>query len=552
MNETGAVRCAVYTRKSTTEGLEQEFNSLDAQRESAQAYIASQRHEGWVCLPSGYDDGGCSGGSIQRPALQQLLADIEAGTVDCVVVYKVDRLSRSLLDFARIIERFQRHGVSLVSVTQQFNTTSSMGRLTLNVLLSFAQFEREIISERTRDKMAAARRKGRRLGGVPVLGYDVQPTDKQLVVNTEEAEQVRAMYELYLQHRGLVPVLRQIQRRGWRTKRWVTNKGIELGGSPFTKSGLHRLLRNVTYTGKVSYKGALYEGQHDAVVGAQLWQRVQEVLRDNYRAGAREGRNRYGALLQGLLRCTPCGTGMGHTCTQKKDGKRYRYYVCRNAQQRGWASCPHPSLNAHEIEAAVVQHIRAQANNEGDDRARALEVLDAWESLAPLQQARTLRSLIERVGHDARDGTVTVAFRSRGDGGTSPLEVSFAFQPRNGRRNGHRTDPDPDTEPGRVPRIARLMALAIRFEGLIRSGQVRDYAHLARLGYVTRARITQIMNLLYLAPDIQEALLFWPPTTRGRDPICEQDLRPIAAITQWSRQRALWAALLKQRPSVRP
>ena len=181
MNETGAVRCAVYTRKSTTEGLEQEFNSLDAQRESAQAYIASQRHEGWVCLPSGYDDGGCSGGSIQRPALQQLLADIEAGTVDCVVVYKVDRLSRSLLDFARIIERFQRHGVSLVSVTQQFNTTSSMGRLTLNVLLSFAQFEREIISERTRDKMAAARRKGRRLGGVPVLGYDVQPTDKQLV-----------------------------------------------------------------------------------------------------------------------------------------------------------------------------------------------------------------------------------------------------------------------------------------------------------------------------------------------------------------------------------
>ena len=181
VNETGAVRCAVYTRKSTTEGLEQEFNSLDAQRESAQAYIASQRHEGWVCLPSGYDDGGCSGGSIQRPALQQLLADIEAGTVDCVVVYKVDRLSRSLLDFARIIERFQRHGVSLVSVTQQFNTTSSMGRLTLNVLLSFAQFEREIISERTRDKMAAARRKGRRLGGVPVLGYDVQPTDKQLV-----------------------------------------------------------------------------------------------------------------------------------------------------------------------------------------------------------------------------------------------------------------------------------------------------------------------------------------------------------------------------------
>jgi len=205
----GLVRCAIYTRKSTDEGLEQEFNSLDAQRESAEAFIRSQQHEGWVCLPDRYDDGGFTGGNMERPALKRLLADIEAGEIDCVVVYKVDRLSRSLLDFARIMETFERHGVSFVSVTQQFNTTSSMGRLTLNILLSFAQFEREIIAERTRDKMAAARKKGKWVGGVPVLGYDVDSRGGRLLVNEEEAVRVRAIYDLYLDHQALLPVVQE-------------------------------------------------------------------------------------------------------------------------------------------------------------------------------------------------------------------------------------------------------------------------------------------------------------------------------------------------------
>ncbi len=354
----GLVRCAIYTRKSTDEGLDQDFNSLDAQRESAEAYILSHKHEGWVCLPERYDDGGFTGGNMERPALKRLLADIEAGEIDCVVVYKVDRLSRSLLDFARIMETFEKHGVSFVSVTQQFNTTNSMGRLTMNILLSFAQFEREIIAERTRDKMSAARRKGKWMGGGLVLGYDVAPRGGRLIVNEEEAAQVRAIYELYLEHRSLIPVVRELDRRGWRNKRWITKKGNEHGGAPFTKNTLFRLLTNVIYIGKVSYKGTIYPGEHDAIVDAKVWKRVQELLRRNGRNGGKEVRNKYGALLKGLLYCVPCNTAMVHTYTAKKNGRRYRYYVCLNAQQRGWDACPTKSVNAHDLETFVVDHIR--------------------------------------------------------------------------------------------------------------------------------------------------------------------------------------------------
>jgi site-specific DNA recombinase len=388
----GTVHCAVYTRKSTEEGLAQEFNSLDAQRESAEAYIASQKHEGWVCLPDRYDDGGFTGGNIERPALKRLLADIESGGIDCVLVYKVDRLSRSLLDFARIMELFDKHGVSFVSVTQQFNTTSSMGRLTLNILLSFAQFEREIISERTRDKMSAARKKGKWIGGPPVLGYDIDPRRTRLVVNEDEAAQVRAIYELYLEYKAVLPVVQEVDRRGWRTKRRITKKGRERGGRRFNKNDLFRVLTHIIYTGKINYKGTIYEGEHEAIVDADVWQRVQDTLRRNGSTGGREVRNKYGATLKGLLYCTPCGTGMGHAYTCR-NGKRYRYYVCLNAQQRGWASCPTKSVNAHEIETAVAEHIRSIGGNGEMIAATAAKVRE--ESVKRLTELET-----EQRGHE--------------------------------------------------------------------------------------------------------------------------------------------------------
>src|SRR6266702_1647113 len=239
------LRCAIYTRKSTEEGLTQEFNTLEAQRESAEAFVQSQLHAGWTALAERYDDGGYTGANLERPALRRLLADIADGKIDCVLVYKVDRLSRSLLDVARLMEIFERHKVSLVSITQPLNTTSSLGRLTLNILLSFAEFERSMIADRTRDKMAAARRKGKWVGGTPVLGYNLAASGGKLVINPEEARRVQEIFALYLQHRSLDAVLVEMEVRHWRTKGWRTRDGKERQGRPFTKAVLQRLLRNV-------------------------------------------------------------------------------------------------------------------------------------------------------------------------------------------------------------------------------------------------------------------------------------------------------------------
>jgi site-specific DNA recombinase len=348
----------VYTRKSTEEGLQSDFSSLDAQRESAEAYIKSQSNEGWICLPDRYDDAGFTGANTARPGLKRLLADIEAGRVDVIVVYKVDRLSRSLLDFARMMEIFDKHRVSFVAVSQQFTTTHSMGRLTLNILLSFAQFERELISERTRDKMAASRRKGKYVGGQAVLGFDVDRQAKRLIVNPEEADQIRTIFRLYLEHQSLLPVVKELDRRVWRNKRWRTRKGVENGGRPFTKNAVHTILTNVSYVGKVRYKDEIFDGEQPAIIDVDVWQRVQAILERNGRSGGGEVRNKFGALLRGILRCSPCNSSMVASHTTRGGNRRYRYYTCRNAQRRGWHVCPSKSVPAGEIERHVVEQIR--------------------------------------------------------------------------------------------------------------------------------------------------------------------------------------------------
>ena len=352
-------RCAIYTRKSSDEGLQQDFNSLDAQREAAEAYIASQKAEGWVCLPNRYDDGGFTGGNMERPGSQRLLAHIDAGKVDCVVVYKVDRLSRSLMDFAKIVETFERHNVSFVSVTQHFNTTDSMGRLTLNILLSFAQFEREIIGERIRDKIAASRQRGKWTGGTPILGYDVDRTNggPRLVINPAEASRVCQILELYLELGSLLPVVAELERRDWRNKAWKTRDGRVRGGLPFDKCRLYNLLTNVLYAGKVRHKDEVYPGEHEAIVSDDLFARVQQQLQRNGRNGTVEHRNRHGALLRGLLFCKACGRAMSHTFTTRGN-RRYRYYTCTTVTKRGRRACPTDSLPAIEIENAVVDQIR--------------------------------------------------------------------------------------------------------------------------------------------------------------------------------------------------
>lgn len=353
------IRCAIYTRKSTEEGLDQQYNSLDSQRDAGESYIRSQANEGWELVPDRYDDGGFSGGNIERPALKRMMEDIQAGKIDCVVVYKVDRLSRSLLDFARVMETFDKFSVSFVSVTQHFNTTHSMGRLTLNILLSFAQFEREIIGERIRDKLAAQCRRGQWTGGYPVLGYDVDRSERtpKLVVNPEEATKVRRIFSLYLELKNLMPVVEELDKRGWKNKLWHSKKGLPKGGRSFDKCSVHALLTNPIYCGKIKHKTDLYQGQHQAIIDDEIYERVQAQLRENSFNRGNRLPSKYGGLLKGLIRCPNCNVAMVHNMT-KRNAIVYRYYTCVRAIKRGRQACKHPSLPAGEIEAAVVDQVR--------------------------------------------------------------------------------------------------------------------------------------------------------------------------------------------------
>jgi len=395
------LRCGIYTRKSTEEGLEQEFNSLDAQREAAEAFVLSQRREGWIALPDLYDDGGFTGANMERPALTRLLRAVEAGELDCVVVYKVDRLSRSLLDFTRMLSIFEKHKVSFVAVTQQFNTSTSLGRLTLNILLSFAQFERELIGERTRDKMSAARRKGKWVGGCPVLGYDVDPGGGRLIVNEEEAKRVRSIFALFEKHRSAVLTLAEIERRDWRLKSWTRKTGQFRAGGPFALNSLRRLLTNIAYTGAVRHKGQPYPGEHAAILTPGTWERVQGLISHPSAFARGKSRNKHLALLSGLLYCECCQARMIYTYAMK-NGRKYPYYLCLNAQRKGWAICPSKSLSAPAIEESVVGRIR--------EAIGGVFALAEWAQTDRARQVEAIQAVVERVGYDGSARQISIRF----------------------------------------------------------------------------------------------------------------------------------------------
>ncbi|KQY99385.1 resolvase [Pseudolabrys sp. Root1462] len=396
------VRCGVYTRKSSEEGLDQEFNSLDAQREACEAYVASQKAEGWLLVPDRYDDGGFSGGTLERPALRRLLADIEAGKVDVVVVYKIDRLSRSLMDFARLVEVFDRRQVTFVSVTQSFNTTTSMGRLTLNVLLSFAQFEREVIGERIRDKVAASRRKGMWMGGWAPLGYDVK--ERKLVVNETEADLVRSIFIRF--SRGTPPqiLIEQLNQEGQLNKQ----------GKPIDKGYLYRVLNNRVYLGDAVHKGTAFPGEHDPIVELDLWNQVHGLIKGGPHTKKTRQLGRTPALLKGLL-FGPKGVAMT-PCHTRKRGKLYRYYASTDCLKRTGSSSLLRRIPAADIEAVVVSQIKtllqspeiivatwrfARASIKGlTERAVRDELFrfeELWNELFPAEQARIVQLLVDRV-----------------------------------------------------------------------------------------------------------------------------------------------------------
>jgi len=410
-------RCAVYCRKSSEEGLEQEFNSLDAQRDAGLAYIESQRHEGWIAIADRYEDGGFSGGNLERPALKRLLADIEGGRVDVVVVYKIDRLSRALMDFAKLVEVFDRRGVTFVSVTQSFNTTTSMGRLTLNILLSFAQFEREVIGERIRDKVAASRKRGMWMGGVPPLGYDVR--NRKLVVNPAEAALVRLIFDRFLAIGSATVLAQELAEAGHRTKSWTIQSGRARPGRPIDKGFLYKLLGNRVYIGDAVHKGESHPGEHEAIVERKTWDRVRSVLATNSRQRASRTRAATPAPLKGLMQCGCCGKAMTPSHTRRR-GRLYRYYLCTSAIRNGHATCPVRSVAAGEAETLVLaqmqgifrtpeiaaQTIAAAAglDDAGDPAGRERDIVAAlgrldtiWSELFPAEQQRILHLLIERI-----------------------------------------------------------------------------------------------------------------------------------------------------------
>ncbi|MGA7864252.1 MAG: recombinase family protein [Stellaceae bacterium] len=528
----GTVRCAIYTRKSSEEGLEQEFNSLQAQREACEAFIASQRHEGWVCVRAGYDDGGFSGATMDRPALQRLLADIAAGRVDTIIVYKIDRLTRSLADFAKIVEVLDARGASFVSVTQQFNTTTSMGRLTLNILLSFAQFEREVIGERIRDKIAASKRKGMWMGGIPPLGYRAQ--GGKLFVIESEAEIVRMIFRRYAELGSVRLLKEELEARGIKSKSWTTASGRRVGGKPFSRGALYLMLQNRLYRGEIVHTGQSYPGEHTSIIDQPLWDAVQAQLATNTAERNSGTRTPQPSLLAGML-FDGDGNRMTPTHATKK-GTRYRYYVSRplitDDQTEGSAGL---RISAAQIEQAVTSRMRQwlvdpgsvyQAIRLADPSAqrrliaRAAEIGKSWSELPATRQRAFLTALIERI--DVAANRIDIHFRPTRLGmlldiAATPLpsatdETQILSVPIELRRSGREikmliegTDPFATAKPD--TRLIKLLIRARRFNTAVGGSDGAPFSELAKQERVSPSYFTRLLRLSYLAPDITQAIL---------------------------------------------
>jgi DNA invertase Pin-like site-specific DNA recombinase len=536
------IRCAIYTRKSSEEGLEQSFNSLEAQREACEAYIASQRHEHWRCLDTQYNDGGYSGGSMERPALRQLLADIDAGKIDTVVVYKVDRLTRSLADFAKIIERFDASKVSFVSVTQQFNTTTSMGRLTLNVLLSFAQFEREVTGERIRDKIAASKRKGMWMGGRVPVGYSVK--DQKLIVHSAEADQVRIIFRLYLKLGCVAKLKARLDHEGIKSKERLSASGMKSGGSPYSRGALYTLLQNRIYLGKIPHRDATFEGEHDAIIPQQLWDEVQGRLSANSKVRRNGGNAKSPSLLVGLLyddqgnRFTP-----SHAV---KRGKRYRYYVSQAAIQHRAAAFAPTRIPADEIEGLVCRRIQSllsspeqllQSIGVGSDGAATSKLLitagkqlaKIWQGKSPAEHREFLSVVIARIV--VHEGTLEItiirlALREGllGDKSSRQAKREPLLEKRTNnvfrltidasvKRCGGQVrllvPADSGTEAPARPVLSLIKAVARAHpwpEQIIR-GELTGLRSIAQLTNLDEHYGGRLLNCSFLAPDIVEAIL---------------------------------------------
>jgi len=500
-------RCAVYTRKSTEEGLQQAFNSLDAQREACEAYIKSQAHESWKLLLTRYDDGGFSGGSLDRPGVRRLIEDVRAGAVDVIVVYKIDRLTRSLSDFARLVEVLEEHDASFVSVTQHFNTTTSMGRLTLNVLLSFAQFEREVTGERIRDKIAASKKKGMWMGGPPPLGYDIQ--NRKLVVNDLEAKRVRLIYERYLEVESVTELARDLEARGVCSKVWESAKGVRHGGNPFVRGALYKILRNPLYRGYVAHQGDLYPGEHEAIVPEDLAERVSRKLQDQARLPRGSTRDPKVGLLLGLLRDSDGDPMLLHHANKKQ--RRYYYYVSRSILRGrvGNTRRAEDRIPVHAIEDLVRAKLRPVMEDPEKipspeqmaalvDSVQVTEV-DVRIALRPDLRPSLVRALQEGLG---------AADVLRREADHYLLVTQVVLRRRRGRKQMFASNGDA-VSGASAPNAALVKSLvrAHRWREELERGAVGSYTELAKREHCSERHVRTLITLAFLAPDITEAIL---------------------------------------------
>jgi len=532
------IYCAIYTRKSTSEGLDQDFTSLDAQRESAENYIHSQKHEGWTGLEERYDDGGFTGANMERPALQKLMSHIKEHKIDCVVVYKVDRLSRSLMDFAQLLEFFDKYNVTFVSVTQAFNTNTSMGRLTLNILLSFAQFEREIISERTKDKMGAARKRGQWLGGRPPFGYSRDKDAKKLVVNEDEAKVVRKMFELYLKGNSLLKVAGILNEEGYRSRPGKQKNGKPFGGLKFGVTQIQQAVKNVIYIGKVCYAGQIYAGQQKAIIDEETFKKAQEKLKEN-RIERKATKNiECTGLLSRLLTCKTCGHIMFHTYTMKEPTRKYRYYVCTNAQKRGYSSCPTKSINAQAIEDTTINCLRKILIDNGRKlETRDKEEIDAflspvWDTLFPQEKRRILRALVKELDYSSDTKKLGITL----NGGDLRLEVDVDLKQVRTLNKWHKEE-----EIGKEPKIRRNLILAYQLQKLIKEERINGLKEAAGWLNIEQTRLDHIMTLLNLSPAIQTEIISGDRSMLNSIP--EYKIRSIAEEFDWNKQLKIWQEL---------
>lgn len=539
-NETDQKRklvCAIYTRKSTSEGLEQEFTSLDNQRESAENYIKSQQHEGWTVCKELYDDGGFTGANIERPALQRLLAHIKEGRVNCVVVYKVDRLSRSLLDFSQLLEFFDKNNVVFVSVTQQFNTNTSMGRLTLNILLSFAQFEREIISERTKDKMGAARRRGQWLGGRTPYGYSKNEETGKLTIHPEEAEIVKQIFELYLRGNSTREVGDIINHSGIKTREYTARSGKKFGKIPFNSNRISYILHNYTYLGKVEFEGKIFDGQQPAIIDEATFIKAQRRMAQ-YQTDRKQAKNaEFTGLLTGILKCKACDASMIHTYTLKKKKRKYRYYVCTKAQKLGANHpCPNKSVPAELLEDALIQRLKSYLA----DKAQAMPVCKTeieallspvWDTLFPAEKRRIIKQIVKEVDCDADAQRLGITFYD-----TEIRQEFDAGITRSRFKRQWRKEEELQMEPS----LRRSLLLAHQLRRLMDEGTITGNKHASQLLGYKKTKIEHTMNLLMLAPTIQEEII--NATPEALTLIADYKVRDLSFEIDWNKQSELWFA----------